>query len=64
VLVVLQWKLKLFTNIPLCFVAMVRQMTAEGQSDKMASDTEVWMKRRCVTEFLHVEKKMAPTDIQ
>ncbi len=37
-------------------------MAAEGQSDKMASDMEVCMKQRCVTEFLHVEK-MAPTDI-
>jgi hypothetical protein len=37
------------------FVAM-RQMAAEGQSDKMASDMEVRMKQRCVTEFLHAEK--------
>ena len=37
-------------------------MAAEGQSDKMASDMEVHMKQRCVTEFLHVEK-MAPIDI-
>jgi len=29
------------------------------QSDKMVSD----MKQRCVTEFLHTEKKMALTDI-
>ena len=28
----------------------------------MASDVEVWMKQRCVTEFLHVEK-IAPIDI-
>jgi len=28
-------------------------MTAEGQSDKMASDMEVRMKQRCVIEFLH-----------
>jgi len=27
-------------------------MAAEGQSDKMASDMEVSMKKRCVTEFL------------
>ena len=40
----------------------VWQMTAEGQSDKTVSDMEVWMKKRCVTEFLHVEK-IAPTDI-
>ena len=37
-------------------------MTAEGQSDKMASDIEVRMKQRCVTEFLHAEK-IAPNDI-
>ena len=37
-------------------------MAAEGQSDTMASDMEVCMKQRCVTEFLHAEK-MAPTDI-
>ena len=37
-------------------------MTAEGQSDKMASDMEVCMKQRCVIEFLHVEKN-APNDI-
>ena len=37
-------------------------VAAEGQSDNKASDMEVWMKQRCVTEFLHVEK-MAPTDI-
>jgi len=45
-----------FRTIFCCFVA------AEGQSDNKASDMEVWMKQRCVTEFLHVEK-MAPTDI-
>ena len=37
-------------------------MTAEGQSDRMASDMEVRMKQRCVTEFLHAEK-IAPNDI-
>ena len=37
-------------------------MAAEGQSDKMASDTEVWMEHWHVTELLHVEQ-MAPTDI-
>ena len=36
-------------------------MTAEGQSDKMASGMEVRMKQRCVTEFLHAEK-IAPND--
>ena len=38
------------------------QMAAEGQPDRMASDTEVCLKQRFVIEFLHVEK-MAPTDI-
>ena len=37
-------------------------MTAEGQSDKMASDMEVRMKQSCVIEFLHAEK-IAPNDI-
>ena len=37
-------------------------MTAEGQSDKMASDMEVRMKQICVNEFLHAEK-IAPSDI-
>ena len=36
-------------------------MTAEGQSGKTVSDTEVHMKHRCIIE-LYVEK-MAPTDI-
>ena len=31
-------------------------MAAEGHSDKMAPDMEVWMKQSCVTEFLHAEK--------
>ena len=48
-------------NIPLNFVS-VRQMTAEGQSDKMASDMQGRMKQRCVNEFLHAEK-IAPNDI-
>ena len=30
-------------------------MAAEGQSDRMASDMEVHMKQRWVTEFLHAE---------
>jgi len=37
-------------------------MTGVRQSDKMVPDTEVRMKQRCVTEFLHVEK-IAPNDI-
>ena len=56
-----QWRLNLPANIQLYFAAM-RQMTAVGQSNKMASDMEVRMKRRCVTEFLHAEK-IAPKDI-
>jgi len=48
--------LNLPANIPLNFVAG-RQMTAEGQSDKMAPDMEVRMKQRCVTEFLHTNVK-------
>jgi len=37
-------------------------MTAEGHSDKMASDMEVRTKQKCVIEFLHAEK-IAPNDI-
>ena len=37
-------------------------MTAEGQSDTMAPDVEMYRKHRCVTEFLHVENT-APIDI-
>jgi len=36
-------------------------MTAEVQSDKMASDMEVRMKQRCVIEFLYAEK-IAPKE--
>ena len=36
-------------------------MAAEWQSDTMASDMEVHMKQRGVTEFLHAER-MVPTD--
>ena len=61
ILVVWRWRLKIPTNIPLHFVAMW-QMAAEGQSGRMVSDVEAFMKQRCVTEFLHAEK-MAPTDI-
>ena len=35
-------------------------MAAEGQSDRMASDTEMCMKQWSVTEFLRVEKKRYP----
>ena len=53
-------------SIPLHFVAM-QQMTAEGQSNKTASDVEIQMTLRCVTEFLHVGisqslHKMGPTN--
>ena len=41
-------------NVLLHFVA-VQQMEAKGQSDNMASDMEVCMKQRCVTEFLHTK---------
>ena len=37
-------------------------MAAEGQSGKMTSDMEVYMKQRCATEFLYVEK-IASIDI-
>ncbi len=37
-------------------------MAAEGHSDTVASDTEVLMKQKHVTEFLHAEE-MAPADI-
>ena len=37
-------------------------MAAEGQSDKMASDTEVSMKQRYGTDFLHEEKTVL-TDV-
>jgi len=37
-------------------------MVAEGQSDKVGSDMEAWMKQMCGTEFLHAEE-MVPTDI-
>ena len=36
--------------------------TAQGQSDKMASDMKVRMKQRCAIEFLHMEN-IAPIDI-
>ena len=37
-------------------------MVVEGQSDRMASVMEMWMKQRCVTEFLYAEK-VAYTDL-
>ena len=48
-------------NIPLD-AAAVWQMAAEGQSDKLASDMEVYINEGCLIESLHTGK-MAPTDI-
>ena len=48
-------------NIAFHFVA-VRQMAAEGHSDRVVSDAKVCMKQKCGAEFLSVEK-IAPTDI-
>jgi len=53
--------LNLPTNIPLHVVAMLK-MAAEGQSDRLVSDMEVQMKKRCGIGFLPVEK-MALIDI-
>ena len=44
------------------FSTTLRCQAAEAQSDKTASDTEMHMKQRGVTEFLHAEKKITPTD--
>ena len=60
-MVVWQYRFNLPTNVLLHVVA-VQQMAAERQADKMASDMEMQMKQRYVTEFLHMEK-MAPVDI-
>ena len=48
-LVVRQERLKVPTTIPLHFVA-VWQMAVEGQSDRMATDTEACRKQRCGTK--------------
>ena len=48
-------------SMPLHFVA-VQRMAAEGQPEKMASDMEVSMEKRCGAEFLHAEK-VASVDI-
>jgi len=37
-------------------------MAAEGQSDRMTSDVEEWMKERCVGGLFSVEN-IAPIDI-
>ena len=54
-------EVELSPHIPFHVVA-VWQTAVEGQSDRMVSDMEVWMKQRCGIEFIHVEK-MVPTDI-
>ena len=38
------------------YVLLLCEMAAEGQSDKMVSDVEVWMKQRHITEFIHAVK--------
>lgn len=49
------------TSILFHFLA-VRWMASERQSDKMASDIEVWIKQTWRTEFLHTWR-IAPTDL-
>jgi len=46
----------IFPTITLLRFVAVWQMAAEEQTDRMASDMEVCMKQRCVTEFLHEGK--------
>jgi len=41
----------------------MRQMAADGQSDKMASDMEVYMKKRCLIEFSMQKKENVSIDI-
>lgn len=38
-------------------------MAAEGQSEKTESDMEGYIKQRCVTGFLHAEKKIVLIDV-
>lgn len=45
-----QKRLNIPSDILLHFIA-VQQMAAEGQSNKIASGMEVYMKRRCGTEL-------------
>lgn len=47
VLVIWQWRLNIPASIPSHIVPLC-QIAAEGQSDTIASDTEVQMKQRCV----------------
>ena len=56
-----QQSLNLPTSI-LLHVVSAWQMAAEGWSDTMVFDMEMWVKQRCGIEFLHVEK-IVPTDI-
>ena len=60
-MVVWQERLNLPYSVLSHFVA-AWQMTAERQSDRMAPDTEVFMKQGAVIEFLHVEK-IIPTGV-
>lgn len=60
-LVVWQQSLNLPMSILLPSVD-VRQIAAEGNSDKMTSDIDEHMKQKYGIEFLHAEKT-APTDI-
>jgi len=46
---------ELSASIPLNFVAL-QLMATEGQSDKMISDMEVFMKQRCVIQLLRSEE--------
>ena len=58
------WQQRL--NLPddvLLHSVVMQQKSAEGQSDKMVPDMQVNMKQRYITEFLHMEKKNAHTDI-
>ena len=52
--------LKVMPPILLCWPmtseADVGGIAAERQTDRMQSDMEVYIKQRCGTEFLHVEK--------
>ena len=50
-----QQMLNLPTNLLLHVV--VQQKAAEGRSDKMVSDMEVWVKQRCAVEFFHTGGK-------
>ena len=55
-LVVWQKQLSLPANIPIYFVA-VWHMAAEGQSDKMVSDMQVWRKRVELNPWKHCTRR-------